>query len=304
MEKIYAKTVEENGILEAFLLHQMHLTKRQVKQAKFRNNGILVNGRQQRVTANIFSGDLVEVKLEESEIKKADLIPLEKPLEILYEDEDVIVVNKPAGVVVHPSHGHYQDSLSNQLTYYFSLRKENVKIRSIGRLDKETSGIVLFAKNQPAAQRLSLQREQKLLRKEYLAFINGHLNHPHTTISAPIGKRKNDLIRMCVASDGKSAITHYTTEKILSDSTLIRLRLDTGRTHQIRVHMHYLGHPLLGDCLYGTPHPFFQRAALHACFLTFQQPFTGKTITITAPFPEDMKTFLENKEIQNDTDNF
>lgn len=303
MEKIYAKTAQKTERLESFLLHQMHLTKHQIKQAKFRSNGILVNGRQQRVTATIFSGDRIEVKLEESQIKKADLIPLAKPLDILYEDEDVIVINKPAGVVVHPSHGHYQDSLSNQLTYYFSLQKNNIKIRSIGRLDKETSGIVLFAKNQPAAQRLALQREQKLLRKEYLAFVNGHLSSPHATISAPIGKQNDDLIRMCITSQGKTAITHYTTEKILTDSTLLRLRLETGRTHQIRVHMHDLGHPLLGDLLYGIPHPYFQRAALHACLLTFQQPFTDKRITVTAPLPEDMKTFLKNRTIKNDTEN-
>lgn len=165
MEKIWSKTAERDCSLSDFLLHDMELTKRQIKQAKFRKDGIRVNSNRARVTHELKAGDKVEVKLEEAHTGSSQLVPGKGIPDILYEDEDLLCVNKPAGLVVHPSHGHYADSLSNMLAFYFREKGVQARVRSVGRLDKDTSGIVVFALNQAAAGRLAKQKQQGAFEK-------------------------------------------------------------------------------------------------------------------------------------------
>lgn len=292
MEKIWKKRAERDGILSDFLLHDMGLTRRQVKQAKFRDGGICVNGARVRVTHRLGAGDRVEVKLEEERTASLHLVPRKGELDILYEDEDLLLVNKPAGLVVHPSHGHYTDSLYNMLAFYFQEAGAHVKIRSVGRLDKDTSGIVVFAKNGTAAGRLARQKQEGKFKKEYLALVEGIPEKEEGIITEKIGKREGELMRMCVTSHGKAAFTQYQVREKMQDYALVSLSLATGRTHQIRVHMAWMGHPLLGDRLYGGHSEHIERAALHASCVSLIQPFTGKEIQVRAELPEDMQKCL------------
>lgn len=310
---ITEKNIEKN--IEQILLHQAHLTRRQISQAKFRTDGIQKNGIQCRVNESVLPGDHIRVCLENNSAVSGQLLPSETAvsLDILYEDADVIAVNKPAGILTHPSGVHYDDTLSNQLVRYFQEKKEHTMIRPVGRLDKETSGIVLFAKNRIAAARLQKQREDHLFCKQYVAAAKGFLpvdeiNVWHT-ISYPLVKTADHPIKMKAviqetADCGKntvrysellSAITHYQVLKSTDSYSLVTICPETGRTHQIRVHMKAIGHPLLGDRLYGTPSisgvTLFNRAALHAWKITFNQPFTGEKISLEAALPEDFSYF-------------
>ncbi len=315
-----------------FLRTQAGLTKKQISQAKFRPGGVQKNGQQCRVTETAYPGDQITVCLETNDVDSAQLesVPTSHfipELEILYEDQDILAINKPAGVVTHPSGSHYSDSLSNQVAAYFRSKGEPTKVRSIGRLDKETSGILLFAKNQTAAARLQKQRAQGLSQKTYLAVVSGSM--PVDTdgnfhqISAPLAPDPHNRLKMVISPDStipgsKPAETLYSVLKATDctspiQASLVMLHLKTGRTHQIRVHMASLGHPLLGDSLYHLSDTtnLFSRAALHAWKLEFQLPFptaerssdtlssmlydknAKKEISLEAPLPEDFKKFYE-----------
>ena len=314
MERYLKYTMPENHTeknVEQVLKHQLHLTGKQISQAKFRPDGIQKNGIRCRVNAPVFPGDQIRICLEDPSYGIDHIVPSSASVlpDILYEDNDVIAVNKPAGLLTHPAGGHYNDTLSNQLAGYFQEKNEQVMIRPVGRLDKETSGIVLFAKNKISASRLQKQREEHLFYKQYLALAEGCLPADEVniwhTVSYPIYKISDHPIKMdAVISDapetpGQSvlsiglqpAVTYYQTLKSTASWSLITARLATGRTHQIRVHMRALGHPLLGDCLYGNPSdsgtPLFKRAALHAWKVSFHQPFTDEMITVTAALPDD-----------------
>ena len=249
-------------------------------------------------------------------------------LEILYEDQDILAVNKPAGMVTHPSGIHYQDSLSNLIAEYFRSKGEETRIRSIGRLDKETSGILLFARNQISAARLQKQREEGKLQKTYLAVVEGTFEEEiwqtslqeipvimekdkWEKISLPLAPDPENPLKMVLSPEGtlpgsKNAVTYYQVLKSYGNASLVQLHLETGRTHQIRVHMAGTGHPLLGDTLYNestdekgkaaVPGNPFTRAALHAWKLEFYHPFTGEKILLEAPSPVDFESFLGKRK--------
>ena len=296
MEKRIVQSVSEqdSGKTIRDYLKSHGFSEAQIRGMKFRANGICLNGRRSRVTAVLETGDRLELLADGGESISSHLVSASVMPEILYEDEDVIVVNKPAGVPVHPSHGHYGDTLANRLAAYFRQTGGEVSVRSIGRLDKETSGLVLFAKNRMAAARLSGQRETGKLKKQYLALC--HWEGEQTaeewhTITKPIAPLAGSLMKMCVHPEGKPAVTHYRVEGYFGNTALLRLWLETGRTHQIRVHMAEAGHPLVGDRLYGEKEEAgikISRAALHAETLTFFQPFTGEELSVHARPPEDM----------------
>lgn len=315
-----------------FLRTQAGLTKKQISQAKFRPDGVQKNGQQCRVTETAYPRDQITVCLETNNVDSAQLESAPAPqflpeLAILYEDQDILAVNKPAGIVTHPSGSHYSDSLSNQVAAYFRSKGEPTKVRSIGRLDKETSGILLFARNQTAAARLQKQRENGISEKTYLAAVSGSM--PEDTdgafhrITTPLAPDPDNRLKMVTSPDGslpgsKPAETLYSVLKSTAPGSIISasfvmLRLKTGRTHQIRVHMASLRHPLLGDSLYHLSDTtnLFSRAALHAWKLKFQPPFPNgettssplssmpctknakKEISLEAPLPEDFKKFYE-----------
>lgn len=299
------------------LRSQGHLTKKQISRAKFLPDGIQKNGLRCRITESVLPGDEIRVCLETAETASDQLVSGDfSSLEILYEDQDILAVNKPAGMLTHPSGAHYADTLSNLVTAYFQNKKVSVRVRPIGRLDKETSGIVLFAKNQVAAQRLQVQREEHVFRKEYLAVVDGYLPEDPAdswhTISFPVKKVSDHPLRMQAVPDPDDtcsadaslppAVTHYCTFYSTANWSLISLRLDTGRTHQIRVHMKALGHPLLGDTLYYEQktadfslQPTFARTALHAWKVSFRQPFEGNEIRLTGELPEDFRAIIPCK---------
>lgn len=265
-----------------------------------------------------------------AEISRGRVVASGESIEVLFEDEDVIAVWKPAGMVVHPGHGHYSDSLANRLQGYLMRKEEEenpaarkeaetpfFSIRSIGRLDRDTSGIVVFGKNAVAAQRLWEQRKKGIFRKEYLALCRGifpeEAQRTPQTINAPIGKKEGELNKMCVSERGKPAVTYYQVAKQWEDSALIRVTLETGRTHQIRVHMAHVGHPLAGDLLYDTQletpcirqeidsvskkedgeKPASSSMLLCAWHTEFHQPFTGTPIQLSHFPSEKWKNILQ-----------
>lgn len=329
---IYIPKTAVPAPVSRFLRTQAGLTKKQISQAKFRPGGVQKNEQQCRVTETAYPGDQITVCLETNNVDSAQLESAPAPqflpeLAILYEDQDILAVNKPAGIVTHPSGSHYSDSLSNQVAAYFRSKGEPTKVRSIGRLDKETSGILLFARNQTAAARLQKQRENGISEKTYLAAVSGSM--PEDTdgafhrITTPLAPDPKNRLKMVISPDGslpgsKPAETLYSVLKSTAPGSMISasfvmLRLKTGRTHQIRVHMASLRHPLLGDSLYHLSDTtnLFSRAALHAWKLKFQPPFPNgettssplssmpctknakKEISLEAPLPEDFKKFYE-----------
>lgn len=275
-------------------------------------------------TASEFAGSDANSHIYHSPSTTSQLLP---ELEILYEDQDILAVNKPAGLVTHPSGSHYSDSLSNQVAAYFRSKDEPTKVRSIGRLDKETSGILLFARNQTAAARLQKQRENGISEKTYLAAVSGSMledtDGTFHAITTPLAPDPDNRLKMVISPGSslpgsKPAVTLYSVLKSTApgsriSASLVMLRLKTGRTHQIRVHMASLGHPLLGDSLYHLSDTtnLFSRAALHAWKLKFHPPFPAgettsgilssipctenakKEISLGAPLPEDFKKFYE-----------
>ncbi len=237
-------------------------------------------------------GDELIVRIYEDNDNAGDIVPADGPLDIVYEDEDLIIINKPGDMVVHPSYAHYKDSLSNYLAGYYEETNQKHVVRTVGRLDRETSGLVIFAKNRHSAALLSKQKENMSRRKEYLAICSGFFDKTEGTIDAPIRRRPDERMIREVHPEGKEAITHYRVVKQFDGYALVRLILDTGRTHQIRVHMAHIGHPLLGDNFYGkelSDSYDMTRAALHAGHIELMQPITGEKIVIDATMPEDMQ---------------
>ena len=293
----------EQTVLSRYLRKQLGFTKAQISSMKFRENGILVNGKRARINTVLQSGDVLELLLERETESAGHVVPVHIPLQILYEDEDVIAVWKEAGLVVHPAHGHYSDTLSNRVRGYCQEKGMEMTVRSIGRLDKDTSGIVIFAKNQTAAARLWQQKENGSFRKEYLAVCECSCGQENSswisrwhTIDTPIGKIEGELMKMCISSTGRPAVTHY---RLMSRTeaaafmkehgvslllpeklSLAQVHIETGRTHQIRVHMASVGYPLAGDPLYGNGAEGQTETKLCAWKAELLQPFTGQRIQI------------------------
>ena len=298
------------GIIVKVLKHCMGLTPHEISHAKFTPGGISVlrnensTGEYESVTVKdrVCAGDTVKV-LFSDDIEKDEerVLAVESDIQILYEDEDVIVLNKPAGTVSHPSHGHYRDSLANYLAEYYEASGKSGKLRIVGRLDKDTSGTILFAKNAPAASRLFRQKDTGLFRKTYLAIADNppeeNEKNKWNIIDSPIGPVPGTLMKQQIIAppDGKSALTRFICCEGHDGISVIQAEIDTGRTHQIRVHLASVGHPLIGDKMYGgtaDEAAGADRALLHAWKMSFKQPFGTEIINLTATIPEDMKEYL------------
>ncbi len=245
-------------------------------------NGQRIGGREQ-----LLAGDYFRVRLLET-VDSDGIIPVSMPLSILYEDEDILVINKPADMPVHPSIGNYTNTLANGVAAYLDAKDEHSPFRCINRLDRDTSGALILAKNAFSAAVLSTQMRNRQIRRTYLAVVEG-ITPPNGTISAPISRVDDSVIERHVDFlHGEPAVTHYERLETKNEHSLLEIHLETGRTHQIRVHMGYIGHPLPADYLYHPEYDCFKRQPLHSLQLEFRHPVTDKSMCLLAPIPEDM----------------
>lgn len=245
-------------------------------------NGQRIGGREQ-----LLAGDHFRVRLLET-VDSDGIVPVSMPLSILYEDEDILVINKPADMPVHPSIGNYTNTLANGVAAYLDAKDEHSPFRCINRLDRDTSGALILAKNAFSAAVLSTQMRNCQIRRTYLAVVEG-ITPPNGTISAPISRVDDSVIERHVDFlRGEPAVTHYERLEVKNEHSLLEIHLETGRTHQIRVHMGYIGHPLPADYLYHPVYDCFKRQPLHSLQLEFRHPVTDKPMCLLAPVSEDM----------------
>lgn len=210
-------------------------------------------------------------------------------LNIVFEDDSLLILNKPAGIAVHPSILHYTDSLSNGVKYYFDTIGLKRKIRPVNRLDLNTSGLIIFAKNEYIQEALIQQMNKHIFVKEYIAIVNGHFDNTSGTINLPIARKSNSIIERCISKDGQEAVTDYEVIEDFDNYSIVKCKLRTGRTHQIRVHMSAIGHPIIGDTLYGSPSNFINRQALHSYKMAFIHPVTKENLEFICELPKDMQ---------------
>ncbi|MCQ1528164.1 RluA family pseudouridine synthase [Lutispora saccharofermentans] len=274
--------------IKDFLINKLGVSHRNLVNLK-KNSAILLNDEAAYVNARLTMGDRVEIFLMDK--GSENILPEAFALDIIYEDDYLIVVNKEAGMPVHPTKGHFTGTVANALAYYWRDKGKNIKIRPINRLDKDTSGLVLFAKNSHVQYMMS--KEKFSFRKEYIAVVEGLMEKEVGIIDLPIKREGSHTIRRTVSQDGQRAVTSYKSIKKKEAATLLRVNLVTGRTHQIRVHMSSSGHPLFGDELYGGSREMIQRQALHAEKIFFIHPATGSDIELHAKIPRDIKLLCD-----------
>lgn len=283
-------TVKQNdsyiNVLDV-LKNEFLLSARLITKLKQSNN-IFFNEEITYTKKLVCANDVVSVLIDFVE-DNSNIVATNIPLDIIYEDEYLLAINKPANMPVHPSMLHYEETLSNAVKYYFDTLNLKRKIRIVNRLDKGTSGIVIFAKNEYIQECLIKQMKTKELKKEYLAVVTGYLQKKSDTLCFPISRKEGSIIERTVNPNGDIAITHYNILKEQNNLSLVHVFLETGRTHQIRVHFSHINHPILGDTLYGTPSPLINRQALHSYKITLLHPISKQILTLEAPIPNDMK---------------
>ena len=274
--------------IEYILEKRLSISSSLIKRLKRAHDGVLLNGVRVTVITKVSQGDELQVNIEGKEAE--NITPVNIPLDIIFEDDDILVVNKSGSMPVHPSRIHKNDTLANAVMYHIGTGKA---IHIITRLDRETSGIVLVAKNPRAAAILTDEMKNGKIKKEYIAVVNGILKDKKGTISAPIKKKDCSGILRCVSDDGKDAVTNYETMEKAETLSLVKLFPLTGRTHQIRVHMSYIGNPIFGDSMYGAPQRE-GRCLLHCHKLVFTHPVTNDEVSFVTPIPEDFKAHCTN----------
>ena len=281
--------------IKEILKNHFEISERLLAKLK-RNQKIYLNNVPSYVSSTVSIGDLIIVDLDFEE-ETENILPTEIPLDILYEDEAILIVNKPFGIPVHPSVLHFEDSLSNGIKHYFNLNKIYKKIRPVNRLDKDTSGIVIFAKNEYFQEALIRQMKNNIFKKEYLAVLDGFIENDFGIIDASISRKEGSIIEREININGERAITHYNLikkfEKDGQKLSLVNFVLETGRTHQIRLHSKHLKHPILGDSLYGKSSNLISRQALHAYKIKFIHPISKKEFNLEIDLPEDIKNIIK-----------
>lgn len=283
IEKYIVRQEDEGLKLIDVLVRCFHLSVRQLRRTKH-SRLVRVNGYKISLNATLRAGDLVELLMEDEENIFA---PEPIRIDIAYEDAYLIAANKPPFLVVHPTKSHQSNTLGNAIAHHMVAGGGNYKIRFINRLDRDTSGIVLIAKSALVQQRITELMQQNRVGKKYLAIVEGIVDE-EGTIDLPIGREKEDDIIRVVTPNGKRAVTKYVRLRVIGKYSLVQIALLTGRTHQIRVHFKAIGHPVVGDSLYGTTSPYISRQALHCEEMSLVHPFTSESLVMRAEMPEDM----------------
>ncbi|QVK20210.1 RluA family pseudouridine synthase [Mycoplasmatota bacterium] len=298
MTKIIVK--EGNQRIDKFLSIELGFSRMKIKkmldnQLIIVNDDIVKPNYKTKIGDEIIINELVE---EEIKVEAKNI-----PINIIYEDKDIIVVNKESGMVVHPSHGHWDDTLVNALMYHCDdLSEINGIIRPgiVHRIDKDTSGLLMVAKNDTSHQHLAKQLFEKTVNREYIALLHGIVPHDHGKINAPIGRDPKDRKKMTVIGNGRDAVTHFTVLERFDEFTLIKCKLETGRTHQIRVHLKYIGYPLVGDTMYGRRKVIGNNGQfLHAKVLGFTHPTTNQYLEFNSELPEWFNKYIEDIRIKS-----
>ena len=291
MKEFFTVENQDGERIDRYLSEELEDRSRSYIQKLIKENHVTVNQKPVKANYRLSLGDRVEIDLPEA--KEPDIKPEDIPLDILYEDKDIIIVNKPKQMVVHPAPGHYSQTLVNALMYHcgFELSGINGTMRPgiVHRIDMDTTGSLVACKNDMAHQSLSRQLKEHSIRRIYVAIVHGNIKEEDGTVNAPIGRHPTERKKMSIHSrNGREAITHYQVLERFGNYTYIQCELETGRTHQIRVHMASLGHPLLGDMVYGPkkcPFPHLQGQTLHARTLGIIHPRTGEYLEVNAPLP-------------------
>ena len=300
MKKELIVESEEQKRIDAYISENTEYSRTAV-QRLIEEEKITVNGKKEKASYKVQNGDKIEI--EEEPAREIKLKAQDIPVEILYEDDDIIVVNKPKGMVVHPANGNPDGTLVNAI---MSICKDSLsgiggEIRPgiVHRLDKNTSGAIIIAKNDKAHINLSEQLKNHEIKKTYIALVRGVVKENNATINMPIGRSKKDRKKMDVDKNGKEAITHFKVLKRYKDCTLLEINIETGRTHQIRVHLSHIGYPIIGDEVYsnGKNKWNIEGQCLHAKSLDFKHPITGKNMHIEAPIPEYFENIIKELDI-------
>lgn len=283
-ELTYKVTEEEEGMKIGDFLRKKGCSRHVIVHLKKTENGILLNKEWAYVGQVLKANDQLEIRILE-EASSEQIVPRQLPLDIIYEDEDLLVINKPADMPIHPSINNYDNTLANALMWYYQEKKEAFVYRCINRLDRDTTGLLIVAKNMLSGGILSDMSKRREIHREYLAIAEGKVPE-EGVIDAPIARKEESVIERCVDFEkGDPAVTHYWRMDYRNGYSLVRLKLETGRTHQIRVHMKYLGHPLTGDYLYNPDYRILDHQALHSWKLEFRHPITGEQMHFAAEPP-------------------
>ncbi|WP_255238116.1 RluA family pseudouridine synthase [Salipaludibacillus sp. LMS25] len=270
--------------LKAFLREEKHLSRKLLAEIKFQGGSLFINGREVTVREKVFEGDHIEVVLPperiSEKIKKTNLA-----LQVIYEDDHLLVINKPANLVTIPTHDSHEPSLAGAVLQHYENNGWRATFHAVNRLDRDTTGLVIIAKHRYAHEKLAMQQRSGKLEREYKAVVHGLVPWQFGSIHARIARKPTSIIERSVSAKGQQAVTHFETVDATHRYSILTLRLETGRTHQIRVHMAWLGYPLVGDTLYGSPSSDHERMMLHSYKAVFYHPFTGEQRCFSAPLP-------------------
>ena len=282
--------LENDKSVKEILLENLNFSRRLISKLS-EYNKIYLNDKPAKLSKRVYIDDVLTIYFEDE--KEDEYPPVNIPLEVLYEDGSILAVNKPPFMVVHPTKSHFEDTLANGVRYYYDSKGIKSKIRFVNRLDMNTSGIVLIARNTYVHNELSKQMKGNEVDKYYIAIAEGTILQDEGTINAPITRLNEEDIQRVVDPSGKESITHYEVLKRFNDMTLLKLKLETGRTHQIRVHLKHIRHPIVGDTLYNKESDLINRQALHCSEMSFVHPITREKIVVKAEMPEDMRKIIE-----------
>ncbi|MEG2412311.1 MAG: RluA family pseudouridine synthase [Clostridium sp.] len=289
----YKVGTEGHGVnIRNYMKDTLNLSGRFIRNSAM-DKRVKVNNKEIKLSYKLAQGDIIEVAVNKEETQNIEGENLN--IQVIYEDDDLLIVNKPPFMVVHPTKNHPGGTLANGVIHHFRSNGDNSIVRLVSRLDRDTSGLIMIAKNQFSHMNLAKSMDQDMIEKSYLAVVHGNISNDTGTIDLPIGKPEDDAIRRRVLEDGQRSITHYEVLERYDDSTFVKLRLETGRTHQIRVHLSHIGYPIYGDSLYCEldDSDKIQRQALHAYALTLPHPRSGEIMKFTSEIPEDMKKLIE-----------